>query len=711
MTDDKRVRQGVRTLRVVTALRRHINWLSWGLLAVGLAWLLVLPLELYSNRTYLSENALMPNQARRSYGDAQVAAAHQHLQALVNRHDQDSRVAYVFEWLQRLGYHAETQSFQYTQTFVNQTWAGTNVHGVLHAPRADTTEALMLVAPWRFATDPNRSNLSGVAHVLALAQYFRELNHWAKDLILLFPGGPPTLGIEMWLRRYHGEAMLSPHQADPLYVRSGVIQGALTFELPHTAAYASLGIFHEGKNGQLPNLDLLNIIARITKQENVPLTLHHIVRSSPAQLNGHQRNWLSSDNWPLLYRHYLDSLRTLWTTMAAQATGLTQGTHAPFHRYRIDAVTLQAAPHPEATGPAAPWPNGPMAGFHFQELGRVTESVFRSLNNLLEHFHQSFFIYLLPSPWQYISIANFIPPVLLMAAGLLGAALGSWWSVHGYYQPPSSMARSNPPLTTTTKQAAYDWWVQQLFAQTETQFPRRIHNYAAFWTLARPTLAVLVVFHLGLGTLLYLLPTIVPQSLQIVPPGLFAHLGLSTAEAHMALTQGFTLFSCLVSFGAVRQWYRNCYDPRLLRMLTLLLLMLAIAAVSVVNFSLALALAMLTAVPFSLLPTPNVKFEHPTNDAPAVPTFSGGPFVWRSVLLAWVMAISPPVLANTMAWATNQTWTQLWSGMVVEHQLFGSWVYPLLCFIYWPALMSAVLILCYPSLRIDSIPNALGMDK
>ncbi|KAJ1972245.1 Glycosyl phosphatidyl inositol protein transamidase complex subunit [Dimargaris xerosporica] len=708
MADDKRVRQGVRTLRVVTALRRHIWRFSWGLLALGFIWLLVLPLEPYSSRTYLSENALMPNQARRNYGDVHVAAAHQHLQALANRHDQDSRVAYVFEWLQRLGYHAETQRFEYSQAFSNQTWAGTNVHGVLHAPRADTTEALVLVAPWRFATDPSRSNLSGVAHVLALAQYFRELNHWAKDLILLFPGGPPALGTEMWLRRYHGETLLAPHHADPLYVRSGVIQGALTFELPYTAAYASLGLFHEGKNGQLPNLDLLNIIARIAKQENVPLTLHHITRTSPAQLNGHQRNWLNVDNWSLLFRHYLDSLRTLWATMAAQATGLTQGTHAPFHRYRIDAVTLQATPHPEATAPAAPWPNGPAMGFHFHELGRVTESVFRSLNNLLEHFHQSFFIYLLPSPWQYISIANFIPPVLLMAAGLLGAALGSWWSVYGYYQPSPSSARPNPPLTAATK---HDWWVRQLFTQTETQFPRRIHNYATFWALARPTLATLAVFHLGFGTPLYLLPTVVPQSMQIMPQWLFAHLDLSTAEVHMALTQGFTLLGCLVSFGAVRRWYREGYDPRLLRMLTLLLLMLAITAVSVVNFSLALALAILTAVPFSLLPSPGANRDHSVNDTPAVLAPNSGTFMCRMALLAWVVAISPPVLSKAMAWATDQSWAQLWSSMVVEYQLFGSWLHPLLCFIYWPALMSAVVILCYPNLHADSVPSVSGTDE
>ena len=33
-------------------------------------------------------------------------------------------------------------------------------------------------------------------------------------------------------------------------------------------------------------------------------------------------------------------------------------------------------------------------------IGRVVEGVFRSLNNLLERLHQSFFFYLLPRYWE-----------------------------------------------------------------------------------------------------------------------------------------------------------------------------------------------------------------------------------------------------------------------------------------------------------------------
>ena len=46
---------------------------------------------------------------------------------------------------------------------------------------------------------------------------------------------------------------------------------------------------------------------------------------------------------------------------------------------------------------------------------RVVEGVFRSLNNLLERFHQSFFFYLLPATDRYVSIGLYMPPFGVLA--------------------------------------------------------------------------------------------------------------------------------------------------------------------------------------------------------------------------------------------------------------------------------------------------------
>ena len=53
--------------------------------------------------------------------------------------------------------------------------------------------------------------------------------------------------------------------------------------------------------------------------------------------------------------------------------------------------------------------------FNLYTAGRIMEGIFRSLNNLLERFHQSFFFYLLPSTSRYVSIGMYMP-----GFGLLG---------------------------------------------------------------------------------------------------------------------------------------------------------------------------------------------------------------------------------------------------------------------------------------------------
>lgn len=51
-------------------------------------------------------------------------------------------------------------------------YAGENIYAILHAPRGDATEAIVLVAAWRNMED--ELNQSGVALVLTLARYFKS---------------------------------------------------------------------------------------------------------------------------------------------------------------------------------------------------------------------------------------------------------------------------------------------------------------------------------------------------------------------------------------------------------------------------------------------------------------------------------------------------------------------------------------------------------
>lgn len=57
-----------------------------------------------------------------------------------------------------------------------QTTSGNNVYSILHAPRGDATEAIVLIAAWRNAE--GELNQSGVALLLTLARYFKRMNVW-----------------------------------------------------------------------------------------------------------------------------------------------------------------------------------------------------------------------------------------------------------------------------------------------------------------------------------------------------------------------------------------------------------------------------------------------------------------------------------------------------------------------------------------------------
>jgi glycosylphosphatidylinositol transamidase len=76
--------------------------------------------------------------------------------------------------LQAAGLKVATQKYEYTSAGIG--YQGENVYGIIHAPRGDATEAIVLVAAWKTADD--ELNLNGVTLALTLARYFkREFLH------------------------------------------------------------------------------------------------------------------------------------------------------------------------------------------------------------------------------------------------------------------------------------------------------------------------------------------------------------------------------------------------------------------------------------------------------------------------------------------------------------------------------------------------------
>ncbi len=69
----------------------------------------------------------------------------------------------------------------------------------------------------------------------------------------------------------------------------------------------------------------------------------------------------------------------------------------------------------------------PAAGPHgFYAIGKILESSLRTMNNLLERLHASFFFFLLVRPEIFMKIGMYLPSVILVGTAMLFSGLGEW---------------------------------------------------------------------------------------------------------------------------------------------------------------------------------------------------------------------------------------------------------------------------------------------
>lgn len=314
------------------------------------------------------------------------------------------------------GLKTAQQAFRYT--IAGEDVEGTNIYGLLQGPRADATEAMVLIAAWR--TFDNETNYSGVALALTLARYFKRWSIWSKDIILLLPPDS-TYGPQAWVSAYHTTPPVPTlaRNVSALPLKAGALQAALALDYPAGPwgkRFDKLDILYDGLNGALPNLDLLNTAVSIASgQMGIACTLH----STPSH----------SDS-------YADRLTTLAKGVFTQASGHATGPHSAFVPYHVDAITLKTVGD----------------GWHDEmSLGRTTESVFRSINNLLEHLHQSFFFYLLLNANRFVSIGDYLPAAMLVAGSFTITALALWVRSSRAVEPSGGAAKESAASTPDEK--------------------------------------------------------------------------------------------------------------------------------------------------------------------------------------------------------------------------------------------------------------------
>jgi len=411
--------------KIVNIIIKYHKIFSWLLYVGGVVFLLVLAHPIYNERTYFSENALLPGLVTGGYD--QERSAVDYASHLVEENKKYPGHA-PFPWLEaqfkQLGLEVYSQQFSLSYPLRNSNFTGTNMYAILRSAKTSSTEALVLSAPHRPPNSPHQTTDAGIALLLSTAKYFRSQIYWAKDIIFLITEHE-FLGIQAWLEGYHGVSCGTPgvlHSGD-LPARAGSIQAAINLEFSSEfPTHVNFKI--EGLNGQLPNLDLINLVNRLVGREGLRGMFH--------SMEEHPR--------PDSYKGYMKSLKTLMAMMASQATGVPSGNHGLYHRLSIEAITLEGVTIR----------NRKRAPGDFHTLGRIIEGTFRSLNNLLERFHQSFFFYLLPSVGRYVSIGLYMPMFGVLAAGLPITAVALWFSL--IKTPPDTPppAPVTPPLLTAS---------------------------------------------------------------------------------------------------------------------------------------------------------------------------------------------------------------------------------------------------------------------
>ncbi|GAA5979372.1 hypothetical protein JCM11641_005016 [Rhodosporidiobolus odoratus] len=384
------------------------------LILAGLLYTLALPYHGLGRKHYISENALQPGHVNTywNWADVHVAdlLADNVAKWSADGVTVDLRTKQLHDAFQELGLSASRQSYTYTLS-PNSSLSGTNTFAILPAPKTDGAEALVLSASWLSrALDEHgnrRINTRGVALVLALANYFKKYSMWSKDIIFVISDGYSE-GMQAWLDSYHRFEQ-SNLEANALKLTTGAIWASLSLDYPHHS-FSHVGIFYEGANGQLPNLDFVNAASRILRHSGITPLLHSYDPSSRSALPSLLR-FLPFASHPEVQR-YSHAFRNLFHQVALGADGRVSGPEGAAGKYRIDSITLFGVP---AEGPH---------GFH--SLGRATESLFRSLNNLLERFHQSFFLYLMTTVDSFIAVGNYLAAPILVGAGLTVQGLLDW---------------------------------------------------------------------------------------------------------------------------------------------------------------------------------------------------------------------------------------------------------------------------------------------
>ncbi|PIN10118.1 Glycosylphosphatidylinositol anchor attachment protein GAA1 [Handroanthus impetiginosus] len=463
-------------IRIGLFLISHSLLVSVVCCTAGILALLLLPV--LAKNTYISENALMPGSASPMLSNNDASDGQRFLNRILNLDSKttgtDIEIPEVIaEHIMELGGEVSYHKFQPVSNkfhplhfflgpdagIIHENYScssyGINTVGIIRAPRGDGKEAIVMVTPYNSVRMTMGEALSlGVAH--SVFSLLSRVTWLAKDIIWLAADSKhgEYAAVAAWLRDYNtlsfGDVKLHPemcgasieHEMTQVkgdvisngFRRAGTMAAALVIKVADCSTEFEkdvLKIYAEASNGQMPNLDLINIVNYLAvhgqslqvRVEKIWSLLDSWLLNSLGELIELLGNVAKSLNpqWKfgIPVADYVEGSATLASSLYNQALGVPTGPHGAFRDYQVDAITMEISPKFASS----------QRVLFLLLVGRLVEGVIRSVNNLLEKFHQSFFLYLLTSSSRFVSVgvymiafALLIAPLPLVAAALFSDA-------------------------------------------------------------------------------------------------------------------------------------------------------------------------------------------------------------------------------------------------------------------------------------------------
>lgn len=381
----------------------------------GVLAFLIIIADPFTISTYFSDNSLLPGLANREFSLATEAEYYlKDLQKLTKQRGNDRSLAnspgvvhMIRRELENFGLEVLQQNFAFLDDKNLQYINGTNLYSIMRGERSTSSECITLCIPYK--TKDGHGTLPSVAIGIALTKYFSTKSYWAKDVIILF-ADHYDMGTSAWLDAYHDikpknqysfglGGQMSRHY-DSLPEHSGPMQAAIILEMLGRE-FTKVNVKIQGLHGQLPNLDLFNLVIELAARESI--TPHFLGKSLPFNLSPQD-----------LYIHHLE---TAIAFMKNQATMKSDGLHGLFLQYAIQSLTLEAPEYRKSDLDSYVMTSSLL------NMGRFLEGIFRSLNNLTERFNRSFYFYIIVSLRRFTSIGYYMTAFGLLVLPVLLKAL------------------------------------------------------------------------------------------------------------------------------------------------------------------------------------------------------------------------------------------------------------------------------------------------